>query len=271
VKFMKRRSLLFLSILLLTPNLALASWWNPGTWKIFNKRTDTTTLENRIKELEQKLEAASTSTPVVPKPEKPIQTPAKKAEAKPVNKVVPTPIPSVVTQPPVTVDYEGIFKNLLTDYSAFRAQVVKDIDSVDKNSGLTADTGHLKYLRELRNNLAEDIDDLKNFIKQKNQSADTVESFTSRLKQAQAVYKTSTSNYLADRQEEGVWTTKRKAIDYIKDHKTTLHQPAVHIEAARLLYIFDKFAHTKYSPDFETKKTQQETIEFANRFLIDQD
>ena len=60
--------IMVLFVVMVIPNLAFASWWNPLTWKIFY-RTDTKTqvLENRILELESKLSIAtttiSTSTP----------------------------------------------------------------------------------------------------------------------------------------------------------------------------------------------------------------
>ena len=55
-------SILIFSIIFI-PQLTFASWWNPTTWKVFN-RTDTKTqiLENRVKELEKKLENKTATT-----------------------------------------------------------------------------------------------------------------------------------------------------------------------------------------------------------------
>jgi len=52
--------------ILLVPQLAFAAWWNPFSWKVFNREeSKTQVLENRVKELEKKLEAnVSTSTKV---------------------------------------------------------------------------------------------------------------------------------------------------------------------------------------------------------------
>ncbi|MEI6345749.1 MAG: hypothetical protein WCO79_00710 [bacterium] len=64
----------FLSILVLvvlvTPQVAMAAWWNPFSWSVFQKKeANVQQLEVRIKELEKKLEAASTTEKVVvPKP-----------------------------------------------------------------------------------------------------------------------------------------------------------------------------------------------------------
>ena len=73
----------------IVPQIAFAAWWNPiswfGGWNFFH-RTDTQTqvLENRVKELEKKLENATTSTPVIttktmaPAKTKAVETPAPK-------------------------------------------------------------------------------------------------------------------------------------------------------------------------------------------------
>jgi hypothetical protein len=55
-----------LLVCFIIPQIAFASWWNPFSWKIFN-RTDTKTqvLENRIKELENKLNVVAPTAPVV--------------------------------------------------------------------------------------------------------------------------------------------------------------------------------------------------------------
>ena len=61
-----------ISVLILTliiPQVAFAAWWNPFSWKVF-KTTDPKTqiLENRVKELEDKLANTPTSTPSTPPP-----------------------------------------------------------------------------------------------------------------------------------------------------------------------------------------------------------
>lgn len=65
---------LFLSALII-PQITFAAWWNPFTWKIFNKaNTKTQILEKRVAELEQKLSSIATSTATTTK----IQTSVKK-------------------------------------------------------------------------------------------------------------------------------------------------------------------------------------------------
>ena len=78
----------------IVPQIAFAAWWNPiswfNGWNIFH-RTDTKTqvLENRVKELEKKLEGTATSTTaiatttkaIVPAKAKVTETPAPKKAA----------------------------------------------------------------------------------------------------------------------------------------------------------------------------------------------
>jgi len=59
---MKKYLLILILIILTAPSIALASWWNPFSWNIF-QRTDTKTevLEKRIVELEDKLNNSITT------------------------------------------------------------------------------------------------------------------------------------------------------------------------------------------------------------------
>jgi hypothetical protein len=59
-----RKLVPILAIAILLPQVALAAWWNPFSWKVFHKTDNTQVLENRVKELEKKLEqVAATSSP----------------------------------------------------------------------------------------------------------------------------------------------------------------------------------------------------------------
>lgn len=80
---MKKILILGAVIAFIVPQIALASWWNPFSWNIFHKAdTKTQILENRIQELEKKLEKEiATTTPAV-KEVKNIESVTKKAETK---------------------------------------------------------------------------------------------------------------------------------------------------------------------------------------------
>lgn len=84
-----KKLLPLLVLALIIPQVALAAWWNPTTWKVF-KKTDSKTqiLENRVKELENKLANTPTSTPSTQPP-----------TSKPDSKTSVSNTPSQPTQP----------------------------------------------------------------------------------------------------------------------------------------------------------------------------
>ena len=56
-------SIFVLLVTILIPQVVSASWWNPLSWKIFNRENNKTQiLENRMQGLENKLQTATTST-----------------------------------------------------------------------------------------------------------------------------------------------------------------------------------------------------------------
>lgn len=63
---MKKYFLTIILVTLIIPQLAFAAWWNPFSWKVFSREeSKTQVLENRVKELEKKLEAnVSTTTKI---------------------------------------------------------------------------------------------------------------------------------------------------------------------------------------------------------------
>ena len=89
-----RKVLLIALTALIIPQIAFAAWWNPFSWKVFQKsETKTQILENRVKELEQKLEkkvdVASSTKPISSSDNKPVKKEpvvpsAKKVETAPV-------------------------------------------------------------------------------------------------------------------------------------------------------------------------------------------
>lgn len=76
---MRNRTLILVLLLILVPQIVLAAWWNPFSW--FNnwdffRGTDSNTqvLEDRIQELEKKLDDVATSTAIAPSTEPEIKT-----------------------------------------------------------------------------------------------------------------------------------------------------------------------------------------------------
>src|SRR3989344_2683167 len=111
----------FLIVLLvfsfIIPQIALGAWWNPFSWNIWNNifhRADTKTqvLENRVKELENKLSEKPASIPTTVEETKPqkeeVVVPPKKVSTPPSS--ISTPQTQVPTQPILDVckNIEGI-------------------------------------------------------------------------------------------------------------------------------------------------------------------
>lgn len=83
---MKKYLSILVLVVLVTPQVAMAAWWNPFSWSVFQKKeASVQQFESRIKDLEQKLEetsgkkVASTTTASPVKVEKPVVKKAEKA------------------------------------------------------------------------------------------------------------------------------------------------------------------------------------------------
>ena len=115
---MKKYFKLFVVLLLVSlivPQITLAAWWNPFSWGIWGKisqvfhRTDSQTqvLENRVKELENKLNEQSAPTPDATGTNKPTNTG--------VNQPV---VPSKTVQQPVVQDPQIKIEGCKSEYNA---------------------------------------------------------------------------------------------------------------------------------------------------------
>lgn len=59
---MKKYLSILAILLVISPSIALASWWNPFSWSIFHRADKTAILESRINELEKKLDEKESTT-----------------------------------------------------------------------------------------------------------------------------------------------------------------------------------------------------------------
>lgn len=145
-------SILILLAVIMVPQVASAAWWNPFSWKIFH-RTDTKTqiLENRVKELEKKLENVATSTADSIQTKK---SGAIKTETEEPNKITINP-QKQTTPTPATTNYN--FSQGLVDLFNKRAELYDNfyklnqsiIEYIDKNiSSLTSTRNKMKAYRD---------------------------------------------------------------------------------------------------------------------------
>jgi len=133
---MARKIILILILALIVPQVALAAWWNPLSWFdgwSFFKKNDSKKeiLENRVKELEQKLEESSQtsqlSAPSIQsitetREPKSVEISAKRT-TKQLNSIVPPPVNN-------TLSLEVEYKNLVIDYKKFESEVTLALDQL---------------------------------------------------------------------------------------------------------------------------------------------
>jgi len=132
-----KRLLPFLLLVILIPQVTLAAWWNPFSWKMF-KRTDiqVQVLENRIKELEK----ASTTTSSTDN--KSIDISREKSSIKQTEKT-----PNIVS-----VQNKGVvmtLSELIQKYQDFQSIVESEKKSTRKISSIQAERQHYLYLEKL--------------------------------------------------------------------------------------------------------------------------
>jgi len=120
---MKKYLPILLLIVLTIPTVVSAAWWNPFSWSTF-RRTDNKTqiLENRVKELEKKLENTATST----------ATSSKELNKKPTPTPLPVKTPSLKAknEPQVKkINNQGLTK---VEIAKFISSLKEGIEGTDK-------------------------------------------------------------------------------------------------------------------------------------------
>jgi hypothetical protein len=132
---------------MIIPSVASASWWNPFSWDIFQKKdSQTQVLENRIKELEKKLGTSTANSDALKEKEKitpsVIATPEKTKVISPTanNQTTVKPKTTVAplvnnTQIPVVRNLEVEYKEIVNNYNKLR----EDILVIGKNNSSVSD------------------------------------------------------------------------------------------------------------------------------------
>lgn len=188
-----------IALVFIVPQIASAAWWNPldwfNGWSFFH-RTDTQTqvLENRVKELEKRLETTSTSTAVVATTteqsqttKRPVQiTPVVNVGAKNTTPVIDVPVvkqpaPAQPAQP--VKDYEKLYAELQAKYRDMRDITVHNaiVPLEELTSRTTIQSGYLSYLRALETQLNTDMNAIVKLNNVKPKQADIIEYYISRF------------------------------------------------------------------------------------------
>jgi hypothetical protein len=272
-----------IAIALIAPQIAFAAWWNPISWFkgwSFFHRTDTQTqvLENRVKELEKKLENAATSTAVTATTTEQSQVTKRPVQTTPVTSVgtknTATAIETPIVNQPILVqstqpikDYENVYVELTAKYIYMRDVTVHNNILLLEESTVqdTIKVNYSKFLYGLEKNLNDDIGGLGKLFNVKPKPVDTIDYYASRYFQFSKQY----DDEIVKNNNESKRLYKTATLDYVRENQYSLYIPSIHIETARLLDLFDRAFGSKYYGEFKLTKTQQETIEFANSFILD--
>lgn len=243
-----------------------SAWWNPFSWNFNRTNKEKEALEEKVKELEEKLDEveSATSTSVVNKEKESSTAVTSKATSNSTLK----PVVPVQTQTQNTANIS--VDELITKYTSFRDYVASEKSGLIKNSSLYSERNYYSYLEELLNRISADLGYLSTIKHWKQLPENIEQTYLYKFNKLETEHKSEATTYAVEREQNEISLAKQTAIDYIEINKYQLYETDIHVRAAQVLYLFDKLFSTNYAKEFELKKTQQETLEFANRFLIDQ-
>lgn len=282
---MKNKKLVSILLVLgfLIPQITFAAWWNPFTWKVFQKGDNNTKiLEERILELEKRLASTTTETPVqsaqvvvsTSTPTTSIQVYPKVGEVQ-IPKTVKKPAVSVPKQDPLPVkDYEKIYKDLRVGYSELRYGINDEIVLWrDTTLRLDAERNHWNFINKLSKEVNEDITYLATIEKSVPKPGSILDSYVIKLNEYKEKFDQGKLDF-ATRKDQEIENQKKdelkkSVVTYIRDNRLNLHKDTYHVTAAFLLDNYDREFGTDYYSDFQKAKTQVDTVEFSNHFLLD--
>jgi hypothetical protein len=266
-------------IILLAPSVCFAAWWNPFTW--FSNTTPTRSedaktkiLEDRIKELEKRLEGISivpiatssinikatpTASPSsLEKMEKTSTKISPKIEIDDFQKKSNYQVPKAnINQSILTNDSHAAFLDLMTKYLNLYNKINSEreplIDSLSEIKNARS-----LYLASLINILKNEKSSLDKLSALKSPPLDAIKNIEANINEVEEGYTNSFDNY-----------EKNLLAEYFKENRERLHLSYVHIEAANLLNLYDHKYGTRYGLEFRKTETPVEVKEFADTLIYD--
>jgi hypothetical protein len=272
---MKKSLILAVLLVFLFPLFANASWWNPLDWFsfLFGPKTYEVVVVPPVALKQPVVEPITqvVSTTTV------MSTSSIKVGTKAVNKVEPKKvIKQPVVVPPVAAvveiikpttiqagDYLEEYREVLTRYFKLRDSVKNAKDRViasDKGNLLYTDRAD--YLQKLEIEVNSNIAEVSKFDNVTPKPADVINKHLKKSESLMVAFDASTEQFRKD-------DLRFRTMQYIEDAKYDLASMGVHLQAADMLYQYDKTFGTSYAPQFRITKTDQETAEFAQMFLSD--
>lgn len=175
-----------------------------------------------------------------------------------------TPVINTTTIATITLD------ELIKKYTDFRDYITSEQSGLKKNSSLYTERNYYSYLGGLLVRINADLGYLWTVKSWKQLPENIEKTYLSKFNVLDTEHRSEANTYAVEREQNELSVAKQTVVDYLETNKFRLYEADIHVNAAEYLYLFDKLFGTNYAKDFELKKTQQETVEFANRFLIDQ-
>lgn len=190
-----KKILILLVVGFIIPQVTFAAWWNPFTWSIFKDKEDKTLiLENRIQELEKRLEKTASSSPAVTvaTTTTPSVSKGSKIVPKAVDKVIKS---SIITEP--IVSYDDRYNELLAKYVSFRDKTFNAeftaIQNISNQNDIQRE--YEKYLSGVRSVLKADTEKILSFFKVVPKTKALVETYESKFELIVQEYETKKNAY----------------------------------------------------------------------------
>jgi len=276
---------LALLIAITIPQATSAAWWNPFSWKIFSRiftpktevvyvapstdniastTNEISVVEKLRAEIEELKKNQTTQIPTS-------QTINVQTKTENVSTPKPTTSPIPVPQTTETLTRDELFDDLMKKYTSFRSVITNEISRLKKNSSFYTERHYFQFIDNLLVATNGDLGYLTSIKNWATRPSGIEEIYLAKFNKLNNDYNVEFERFKNEYRKESDSKTRQDTVEYIKQYKYQLYEAGIHIEAAGLLYKFDKIFGTNYAQDFESKKTQVETVEFANRFLIDQE
>lgn len=214
---MKNKILVFILLLAITiPQVASAAWWNPFSWKVFERiftpkvevfeaekevvkgsmeDIATTTEESEIEKLRAEIEELKNQKNIDP-----IQKPKASSVPKTTTETTKSTTISPVVVPTISVNYEEKYKKLLADYVTFRDNLALSIQNMQEIfNPLEVESNHLKYLQSILPGVKTDVSEILKIFNSSPKSPVTVDLYATKFVSVNQDYQQKDATYRINR------------------------------------------------------------------------
>lgn len=215
---MKNRVILVFATLLLFPNVVFAAWWNPFSW--FNgwdflkkdKDHKTEILENRVQELEEKLEKSiATTTEEKSDDSDGAKVPSTLSSPSSTQNKIPTVTPTQIST--ISVKTEVVtYTDLVKKYQDFQPYLSNIKGGLKKLSPLSAEREFYQYVSETLNSVTADLGYLITIKNFNPPPPNIVEIYLSKFNKLKSGYDNENKKYSVNYEIEWVAYQKQQVV-----------------------------------------------------------